>query len=199
MVIIETMYDSKIELRIYIQDYIHPFLQYVTILTCGEFTYTDSWSESPITKNMYRRWRGSPLIPLPTLPSPWLLLWLITSLNVSFSRQYVNYFYIKWMILALKAGFLSQMGSYERVVPLIHSINGKWEQLCLRYSPAFIHQTEYENGKLWKVPQLPDKPTTYKVVYTYNFYTKDILFQLIVIMNMKSNLSWKCSSWKHIS
>lgn len=27
-----------------------------------------------------------------------------------------------------------------------------------------------------KVPQLPDKPTTYKVVYAYNFYTKDILF-----------------------
>ena len=42
MVIIETMCDSKIELRIYIQDYIHPFLQYFTILTCGEFTYIES-------------------------------------------------------------------------------------------------------------------------------------------------------------
>ena len=52
------------------------------------------------------------------------------------------------MVLALKAVFLSHMGSYERVVPLIHSVNGKWEQLCLRYSPVFVHQTRVWE---WKV------------------------------------------------
>ena len=33
--------------------------------------------------------------------------------------------------------------------------------------------------------QLSDKSTTYKmsIVYTYNFYIKDILFQLTAIMN----------------
>lgn len=93
-------------------------------LTWREFTYIDNSNQTPIAGKMWRRGTGSPLILL-ILPSPWLLLLLLITLNPLCSKHHATWFHVRRMVLASKITFF-RMEAYECVVPLSYSFN-KWQ------------------------------------------------------------------------